>query len=87
MTPTKIKHDGQVYYSTHEAARRLGISDRTLLRWIEWLEQGHRPEELSDLRWFKQPVSGFNYFMASLVTATKKRLAAGQRIRPNGCKH
>lgn len=87
MTPTKIKIGSSTYYSTHETARRLGVSDRTLLRWVEWLKRGWRPEELVKLEWIRQPISRFHYFSAVSVAKTRRRLKAGRRLQPNGYTH
>lgn len=85
MTPQVVTIRGRKYFSTHKTAERLGISDRTVLRWIAWIEKGCCPDVLEALRWIRNPVNGFNYCSASSVVKVKKAIVAGQRICPNNC--
>lgn len=87
MTPTEVIINGRLYYTTNRAARYLGVSDRTLLRWKSWSENGHCPEVLRHLRWRRHPVNGFNYYCAASLLLTRRLIVAGQRICPNQCRH
>jgi anti-anti-sigma factor len=62
--------NGKQYLTTGEAARRLGISSKTLLRWTE---REVKTEALQKLSWFVDPTNErLRYFEESSVEALRK---------------
>jgi len=59
---------GQLYISSGEAARRLQVSQRTIIRWTRRKESGQVwPKLLDGLRYWRDPINGYVFFLEEAV--------------------
>jgi len=67
MSATVYIINGVRYLTTGEVATRLGVAQRTVLRWAQRAARGDCPELLQKLEAIKDPLTGFFYFKEASV--------------------
>lgn len=69
---------GKRYISSGEAARRIGVSQRTLPRWVARQKDPTCPPLLMNLETWEDPLNGYVFFLESGVN---KIVAARPQIK------
>ena len=68
MAATVYLINGARYLTSGEVASRLGVAQRTVLRWANRAAKGNCPKLLQKLEMIKDPMTGFLYFKEQSVS-------------------
>lgn len=66
--------NGKNYLSSFAVAEIFGVDRRTVLRWLKT-----KNNPLRKVEWFKDPMSGFNFFEETQVRALLQKIVSARR--------